>query len=45
MRIEYKVLGIKYVLKGKEQTEQKSHFLPGSMRKTVGLSYKAEANS
>lgn len=26
--------------KGKEQPEQKSHFLPGAMRKTVGLSYK-----
>jgi hypothetical protein len=25
--------------KGKEQPEQKSHFLPGAMRKTVGLSH------
>ncbi len=29
---------------GKEQPMQKSHFLPGVMRKTVGLSYKTEVN-
>ena len=30
-------------MKGKREPEQKSHFLPGAMRKTVGLSHKPKA--